>query len=410
MKRRSFLQLTGATALGARLPIQSTTTAPEIIVIGAGAFGGWTALYLREMGARVTLLDAYGPGNARASSGGETRLIRADYGKDEHYTKLALRAFPLWRRWQEAWGVKLLLPSDRLWMATRDGLAEVKERQARLAKHNFKAEILSHDELKYRWPQINLEDIGGAIYDTASGILKAREACRVVAEQFERRGGKMMIANAQPGPIAGGEMQSLKLANGESLRAAIYVFACGPWLRKMFPSLLGKRLRTPRRDVFFVGVPSGDNRFSWPHLPAWGVGGPADNPDFDNWYGFPSIDERGLKACPTDDANQFDPDTDERVVNAYQLKRAHDYVSWRFPALRNQPIVETRVCQTEVSVDDNFIVTQHPEMKNVWIAGGGSGHGFKHGPAFGQYLANRLLGRGGESEFDQAFTLKKDTF
>jgi glycine/D-amino acid oxidase-like deaminating enzyme len=97
-------------------------------------------------------------------------------------------------------------------------------------------------------------------------------------------------------------------------------------------------------------------------------------------------------------------------VNPYQLKRTRDYIGWRFPALRDQPVVESRVCQTEVSVDENFIVQPHPDMKNVWIAGGGSGHGYKHGPAFGQYLANRLLGKGSEPEFDQAFTLKKGTF
>jgi glycine/D-amino acid oxidase-like deaminating enzyme len=410
MKRRSFLHLTGAGALGARLPVQSTTTAPEVIVIGAGAFGGWTAFYLREMGARVTLLDAYGPGNARASSGGETRLLRADYGEQELYTRLALRAFPLWRRWQEEWGAKLLLPSGRLLMARAEGMANLKERQARLAKHNFKTEILRHDELKYRWPQVNYEDIAGGIYDTASGILKAREACRVVAEQFRQRGGTMKIAHAQPGTVANGEMQGLRLAGGETLRASLYVFACGPWLRKVFPALLGKRLRTPRRDVFFIGTPPGDDRFDWRGMPSWGFGGPSNDPEFSKWYGFPAVDERGLKACPVDDNNQIDPDTDERIVSAYQLKRAHDYLGWRFPALRQQPIVETRVCQTENSVDDNFIVTPHPDMKNVWIAGGGSGHGFKHGPAFGQYLANRLLGRGSEPEFDQAFTLKKETF
>lgn len=406
MKRRSFLQLTGAAAL----PLQSVTNSPEVIVIGAGAFGGWTAFYLRQMGARVTLLDAYGPGNARASSGGETRLLRADYGTQELYTRLALRAFPLWQRWQQEWGARLLLPSGRLLMATPAGMENLKERQARLARHNFKTEILSQAELKYRWPQINSEDIGGGIYDTASGILKAREACRVVAEQFQKAGGTFKIAQAMPGRAVNGEMQELKLSSGEAMRAAIYVFACGPWLRKVFPSLLGNRLRTPRRDVFFIGTPPGDDRFSWQRMPSWGFGGPADDPDFSKWYGFPSVDERGLKACPVDDGNQIDPDTDERIVNPYQLKRAHDYIGGRFPALRNQPIAETRVCQTENTIDDHFIVTPHPEMKNVWIAGGGSGHGFKHGPAFGQYLANRLLGRGSDPDFDQAFTIKPKTF
>ena len=410
MKRRSFLQLSGAAALHARTPLQSTSSSPDVIVVGAGAFGGWTAFYLREMGARVTLLDAYGPGNARASSGGETRLLRADYGEQELYTKLALRAFPLWRRWQEEWGVRLLLPSGRLLMATPAGMASLKERQARLARHDFKTEILSRDELQYRWPQIHLEDIGGGIYDTASGILKAREACRVVAEQFAKRGGTMKIAQALPGAAAGGEMASLRLANGDALRAGMYVFACGPWLRKLFPGLLGRRLRTPRRDVIFIGTPPGDDRFTWQRMPSWGFGGPADDPEFGKWYGFPSVDDRGFKACPVDDGNQIDPDTDERIVNPYQVKRAHDYIGWRFPALRNQPVTETRVCQTENSVDDHFIVAPHPEMKNVWIAGAGSGHGFKHGPALGQYLASRLLGRGSDPEFDQAFTIRKELF
>ncbi|MBL8207341.1 MAG: FAD-dependent oxidoreductase, partial [Blastocatellia bacterium] len=326
------MQFTTASALSATLPLQS---APEIIVIGAGAFGGWTAFYLREMGARVTLLDAYGAGNTRASSGGETRLLRADYGEQEIYTKLALRAFPLWRHWQEEWGQKefgkqMFLPSGRLLMARAEGLANFKERQTRLAKYNFKTEILSHDELKYRWPQINYEDIAGGIYDTTSGILKAREACRIVAEQFQQRGGKMQIAHAQPGDAANGEMQGLKLANGEILRASLYVFACGPWLRKVFPALLGKRLRTPRRDVFFIGTPPGDDRFSWQRMPSWGFGGPSNEPEFGKWYGFPDVDERGLKACPVDDANQIDPDMDERLVSAYQIKRAHDYLGWRF--------------------------------------------------------------------------------
>lgn len=389
---------------------QAATASPDVIVVGAGAFGGWTAFYLREMGARVTLLDAYGPGNSRASSGGETRLLRADYGERELYTKLALRAFPLWHRWQREWGVQLLVPTGRLLMTTPEGVPMLRERQARLAKYDFITEVLSRDELERRWPQINLEDIGGGIYDTASGTLKSREACRAVAEQFQKRGGEIRIAHAHPGAASGGEMAGLKLSNGDTLRAALYVFACGPWLRKVFPGLLGRRLRTPRRDVFFFGTPAGDDRFSFPRLPDWGFAGPSENADFSRWYGFPSIDERGLKVCPTLEGNEIDPDTDERIVNPYQSKRTRDYVSWRFPALRNQPIVESRVCQVEDSIDGNFIATPHPEMKNVWIAGGGSGHGFKHGPAFGQYLANRLLGRGGDPEFDRAFTLKEETF
>jgi sarcosine oxidase len=413
LKRRSFLHLSGASAIGAGIgQTRSTASAnqAEVIVIGAGAFGGWTAFYLRQRGARVTLIDAYGPGNSRSSSGGETRLLRADYGADELYTRLALKAFPLWKKWQEEWKSRLLLPSGRLLMARPEGMEDLRARQTRLAKHNFRTELIDHDELRYRWPQINLEDIAGGIFDTTSGILMARQSCRVVAEEFERAGGRMVIGRARPGRIVNGEMESLELESGERLSAPLYVFACGPWLRKIFPQLLGKRLRTPRRDVFFVGTPAGDDRFSWRRMPSWGFGGPSAVNGFSNWYGFPNVDDRGVKACPVDETNQIDPDTDERLVSAYQIKRAHDYLGWRFPALRNEPITETRVCQTENTIDDNFIATPHPEMRNVWIAGGGSGHGFKHGPAFGEYLSNRLLGRGGDPDFDAAFRLREETF
>jgi sarcosine oxidase len=410
VERRTFLKASAGSPLwwgGYRRPV---TTSPEVIVIGAGAFGSWTAWYLQQMGARVTLVEAYGPGNSRSSSGGETRLIRADYGEEELYTKLVLKALPLWKRWEAEWRTELLLPSGRLLMARPEGMEDLRLRQKRLAGHGFPTEILTHDELRHRWPQINLEDIAGGIHDTISCIVKARQSCQVVVEQFRRVGGRVVIGTARPGETSGGRLTGLTIDGRNQLHAASYVFACGPWLRKIFPLLLGPRLRTPRRDVFFFGLPAGDDRFHWRRMPSWGFGGPSGDPGFSNWYGFPDVDERGLKACPVDDATQIDPDSDERLVNAWQLKRARDYVTWRFPALRNQPIIETRVCQTENSVDNNFIVTPHPEMENVWIAGGGSGHGFKHGPAVGEYLASRILGRHRDPELDRAFTLKERTF
>lgn len=424
MKRRSFLRLSAGAPLlaGGRLadsgpaerPVKSPINRPpegqEFVVVGGGVFGSWTALYLQELGARVTLVEAYGPGNSRSSSGGETRLVRVDYGRDELYTRLVLRALPLWKRWQEEWGAELLLPSGRLLMARTEGMDDLRQRQSRLAGYGVKVELLGHDELRYRWPQINLEDIAGGIHDSVSCIVRARHSCQVVVEQFKRRGGRVVIGEARPAESANGRLNALLINGRDRLRAATYVFACGPWLRKLFPQLIGPRLRTPRRDIFFFGLPAGDDRFHWRRMPSWGFGGPSNLPGFSNWYGFPDVDERGLKACPIDDSNQMDPDTDERIVSAWQMKRAHDYISWRFPALRHQPITETRVCQTENSIDDNFIVTPHPEMENVWIAGGGSGHGFKHGPALGQYLATRLLGQGRDPEFDQAFTLKERTF
>jgi glycine/D-amino acid oxidase-like deaminating enzyme len=90
---------------------------PSVVVVGAGAFGGWTALYLLRHGARVTLVDAWGPGNSRASSGGETRIIRGGYGPNQPYTKMSARALQLWRDHERLWHRRFLYPIGVLWMA-----------------------------------------------------------------------------------------------------------------------------------------------------------------------------------------------------------------------------------------------------------------------------------------------------
>jgi sarcosine oxidase len=97
-----------------------------------------------------------------------------------------------------------------------------------------------------------------------------------------------------------------------------------------------------------------------------------------------------------------DPDTQSRIVSPKMMEAARKYVARRFPALRNAPIVETRVCQYENSSNGDFLIDRHPEMKNVWFAGGGSGHGFKHGPALGVYVTGQLLDN---TAFEPRFSL-----
>jgi glycine/D-amino acid oxidase-like deaminating enzyme len=172
----------------------------------------------------------------------------------------------------------------------------------------------------------------------------------------------------------------------------------------VFPEILQKKLFVPRREVFFFGTPPGDDRFTYPNFPNFCEEEAAD------FYGFSSIDDRGFKVCPTGEKTVFDPDSDDRVVTQEQIQRARDYLSRRLPALKDQPLVEARVCQLEMSVDEHFIIDRHPEYENVWIAGGGSGHGFKHGPMIGEYVANRVTGRDCNPEYETAFRLKAHTF
>jgi len=181
----------------------------------------------------------------------------------------------------------------------------------------------------------------------------------------------------------------------------VFVFACGPWLPKVFPDVMSKKLVTPRREEFFIGTPPGDERFTYPNLPNWAVAGA---------YGFPSIEGRGFKIAPTFEDVFVDPDTQERIVTGDEVAQVRQFIATWFPALRSQPIVETKVCQYENSVDEHFIVDRHPAFENVWLVGGGSGHGYKHGIMLGDYVANRIVGKDRHPEFASTFQLKAQTF
>ena len=206
---------------------------------------------------------------------------------------------------------------------------------------------------------------------------------------------------AASGRRSGGSLQEVTLSTGQTVSAQTFVFACGPWLPQVLPNPMKNRLATPRRVTFWFGVPPDDNRFTFPNCPNWSIRGA---------YGFPSIEGRGFKVATTFDSIPFDPDTGERIVTADEVRRAREFVASAWPALRDQPVLESRVCQYENSVDAHFIVDHHPDMENVWIVGGGSGHGYKHGIMMGDYVASRVTGQVTDPELDATFTLKDETF
>jgi glycine/D-amino acid oxidase-like deaminating enzyme len=378
----------------------------HIAVIGAGAFGGWTALYLLRRGARVTLIDAWGPGNSRSSSGGETRIIRGTYGPNQPYTRLAAHAMRLWKEHEAPWRRQLLHRTGVLWMATSNTTSSVKSNNDEFERDSLPMlheagiayEELSGKEVGERWPQINVEDVRWAIHEPEGGFLKARVACQAVLEGFLAEGGEYKQAAVSPRDLESGIRDGLKLSDGSNLMADQYVFACGPWLGKLFPETVGNLIRPTKQDVFFFGPPAGDDRFSEAQLPVW-----ADHRDR-FIYGIPSSDGRGFKVADDTRGPDFDPTSGERTVNEEGLKAIRDYVAFRFPAMKDAPLVETRVCQYENTPDHHLIVDRHPNTKNVWIVGGGSGHGFKHGPALGEMLAKWVIE---EQDPDPQFQLSR---
>lgn len=357
----------------------------RVVVVGAGAFGGWTALMLRRRGFDVTLVDAWGPGHSRASSGGDTRVIRGMYGPDQIYTDWVVRAFEIWREESERWGVDLYHPTGALWMFRGDD-AYARTSLPFLRDAGLEVDHPSLDEAARRWPQIDFTGIQSVYYEHTAGYLRARDACRAAAEALVDEGGQLVLSKAKPGHASNRRLDSVGLASGDALRADHFVFACGPWLGELFPDIVGHGLRPTRQEVFFFGPPASPSPWQEGTMPTW--------IDFGEriFYGVPGNLHRGFKIADDTHGETVDPTTQDRRPTAEAIVRAREELRQRFPGLADAPLVESRVCQYCNTPDGHFLIDRHPEHENVWLVGGGSGHGFKLGPSVGEHVADLVAG------------------
>jgi sarcosine oxidase len=378
----------------------------DVAVIGAGVFGSWTAWRLRCEGRRVLLVDAWGPGHSRSSSGGESRIIRMGYGADAIYTRMAHRSLRLWKElFSDVGQGTLFHPTGVLWIGREDDPYTCATRET-LREAGVPVEILSSSELAGRYQQMTLSqetersnqtrrgDVFG-ILEPESGALLARRAVAAVVEEaikhgveYARESVLSLSGSSVSGssPSSNGRLTSLRTASGEAIHAEQFVFACGPWLPKLFPELLGKRIHPTRQEALFFAPPAGDSRFAPPQLPIW-----LDFTDPRGPYVFPDLEGRGVKLAFDRHGPAFDPDSGDRNVSRESVAQARQFLAERFPALRDAPLTESRVCQYENTSNGDFLIDRHPDFENAWLVGGGSGHGFKHGPAVGEYVTARMI-------------------
>jgi sarcosine oxidase len=352
------------------------------VVVGAGVFGGSLALRLVSSGWEVTLVEQYPPGHVRAASGGESRLIRCSHGAADWYTRSAWRALELWKELERESGQELFVPSGVAWfLRSAEGWGAEAERV--LKEHSIPVERLAPEEGARLFPSFDGEGLDSILFEPEAGVLRARDATRVISEQAIERGVRFVSGTASP---EGADV----LVEGERFEADRVVWAGGAWLAGLFPDLVD--LRVTRQDVYFFGAPAG---WQAPSVPGW--------VDFEGGiYGVGEIDGRGFKASPDSEGPAFDPDAEDRVPSKEKEQEARDYLAVRFPALAGAPLVGTRSCPYSLTEDTNFLIAPHPEHEHVWLLGGGSGHGFKHGPALAEYVQGLLEGK---EQPDPAFGL-----
>ncbi len=346
----------------------------DVAVIGAGAFGAWTALALRERGVDVVLIDALGPANLHGSSGGESRNIRAAYGDRELYTRWSIEAWQLWQTREQEIGLQLLYPCGSLRMLDEDAVTQQCTMFDRLT-HPY--EMLDGDEVARRWPQIDYR-CEHILYEPNSGILAAQAAMRAIVRLFEVKGGRVIRGRVPP-PT--GTAIDTTTIDGERISASQFVFACGPWLPKLFPGLLEGLIKTPRRELFFIGPAPGDTRFDWRNCP-----------NLADLLGWTSSDiGGGVKIAPVLRHVPMDPDEGDRTPTPALLDQVRAYLAARLPGLVGRPVIGTYVSQLENTDNEHFVIDRHPDYRNVFIAGGGSGHAYKMGPVIGEHVARFVL-------------------
>jgi glycine/D-amino acid oxidase-like deaminating enzyme len=375
--------------------VQANSTKPKhIIVIGAGAFGGWSALNLLRKGARVTLIDAIEAGNPLASSGGETRVIRHAY-EQRIYVDLVVRALEMWKENDRRWGTRLFNQKGVLFMGQEREFIDAAMTHMEAAGVNI--EILQGADIAQRYQQLNPENLKWAVYEPDAGYLTARLACIAVRDAFIEEGGEYRLARVAPGAISAGEMAGVLLEDGSRLQADQYVFACGPWLKELFPEVFADLIKVTRQELYFFKPPAEHSKAFNQDLPVWAeVGTPF-------FYGIPG--NGGVFKIGDDTRGpEVDPTTQSRSPTQTGIDKARAFMEYRFPAMKNASLVDARVCQYSETKDYNFIIDRHPQAQNTWLAGGGSGHGFKHSPALGEMIADQVLGN---RPSEEKFTLSR---
>ncbi|HVU30597.1 MAG TPA: FAD-dependent oxidoreductase [Sphingomicrobium sp.] len=387
LTRRSLLLGAGGAAVSPALATPYKGRMKDhVAVIGAGVFGAWTAHHLQGQGHRVTLIDAWGPAHSRASSGGESRLTRAAYGKDSIYTRMARDSLPQWKTLSAVSGLPILVQCGILFFFPTEE-PYVKDSIAAHRSLGLPTTVLDQAEMARQFPMIDFDGIAIGLYEPGFGALMARRAVLTLVERFVRDGGTYMKGAALAPDTAGERQDEVILSSGERIAADRFVYALGPWLAKVFPDVIGPRILPTRQEVFYFATPAGDRRFLPAAMPGW-----ADFNDGDIFYGFPDLETRGAKFAHDQHGVVVDPDTQDRRPTAEALAEVVAYRDRRFPALKGAQLIGAEVCQYENSSNGDFLIDFHPKLDNVLLVGGGSGHGFKHGPEVGRYAAARLQG------------------
>lgn len=347
---------------------------PAAVIIGAGVFGSALAHRLALDAWDVTLVEQESPGWDGSASGGESRLLRFSHGHEAWYARSARRSRELWREIDPA----VFVECGVAWFAYRDDGWEADSERV-LISEGIPVDRLEPAQAARLFPSLGCDDLAWVLFESEAGVLRADRAVKALVTRGREAGVRVITGRATP------EGDHVRIGD-QALEADRIIWACGPWLGKHFPGLAPVRA-TRQEVVFFEAGPA----WSSPPAPGW--------VDYDaSFYGHGDLGGLGVKIASDAEGPAMDPDDaspSARSSEAY----VREYLARRFPGLGDAPIHHTRPCPYELTADTHFVAAPHPEHPDIWLMGGGSGHGFKHAPALAERMAAWLRGEPSDPRF-----------
>lgn len=353
----------------------------DVIVIGVGGVGSAATFHLARRGASVIGLDRFPPGHDRGSSHGHTRLIRMAYFEHPDYVPLLRRAFELWEELEALTGERLYRQTGLLEVGCPDGevVAGVKRSAA---EHNLAIEVLQTDEIVRRFPGLRATNETEGVFEERAGLLYVEHAVRTHAEWAGRAGARFEIGPRVLGWEPDGQAVRVRTDRGDYLAGHVVVTA-GPWAGELLRQL-GVPLKVLRKPLYWRGAP--------PIYDA-DAGCPAflfERPE-GVFYGFPSVDERGVKVAEhSGGAAVADPATVDRTEDFGETGRIDAFLKDHLPGVSG-PATGFAVCLYTMSPDGHFLIDRFPGEDRVHFVAGLSGHGFKFAGVLGEILADRVI-------------------
>ncbi len=354
----------------------------DAIVIGLGGIGSAVCAALASRGVRVLDIDRHSPPHDRGSSHGATRIIRRAYFEHPNYVPLVERAYQLWEQLEQETGRRLLTRCGLLQIGPGEGTV-LRGVMASVIQHRLTAEKWTAAETRKHFPLFSFPDDWSAVWEPGAGYLAVEDCVAAQIESARRHGATLQLETVVHGFRQTGSSVQVTTSAGE-YHAEQIVVAPGPWS----PGVLADAdlsLRVLRKQLHWFGAPgvfSVDSGF-----PTFLVDTPGGV-----FYGFPAIDERGLKVAEhTGGEEVTDPDVVSRELEDEDARRVAEFVRGCFPQC-GQTRHGHAVCFYTMTRDEHFIVDCHPAMDRVHLAVGFSGHGFKFAPVIGEVLADRVTG------------------